>query len=144
MAKILAEEKDPQVLLQALYSLRLWSNVEPQSGDIARRATRLLGNLAYRHASDEILRAAAISSLGESNVEPLLTGWIEMHSKEPVPAAETLLHAGFATLTGVGNQATVTKLIALFVERAGKTSASGQLRAVDILLDAVDDRFGQG
>ena len=144
VAKMLAEEKDPQVLLQTLYSLRLWSNVEPQSGDIARQATRLLGNLAYRHASDEILRAAAISSIGESNVELLLTGWIEAYSKEPLPAAETLVHAGFSTLTGIGNQATITKLTALFVERAAKTSASGQLRAVDILLDAVDDRSGQG
>ena len=144
VARMLAEEKDPQVLLQTLYSLRLWSNVEPQSGDIARQATRLLGNLAYRHASDEILRAAAISSIGESNVELLLTGWIEAYSKEPLPAAETLVHAGFSTLTGIGNQATITKLTALFVERAAKTSASGQLRAVDILLDAVDDRSGQG
>ncbi|MBX3414342.1 MAG: c-type cytochrome [Pirellulales bacterium] len=122
----LVEDNDPQVALQLAYTLGAWN--DPRAG-------RPLARLAVRHADDEIVQAAVLSSVAPQ-LAAVVRGLIEELSSAEPPAE--IFGKLLATATAAGDEDAVVAMLPAITARRDDRYANWQMAALAELLDLLD------
>lgn len=122
----LADDDDAQVILQVAYTLGAWD--DPRCG-------RPLARIALRHADDELIQAAVLSSV-TTQLAAVVRGMLDELSGGDPPAE--LLGKLLAIATASKNDAAVVAMLPAITATQGDQVAPWQMSALAELLDLLD------
>ncbi len=122
----LMEDSHPQLQMQLAYSLGEWHDP---------RSAKALAAILLRQELDRFLRAAAISSLNEKNLEGVLAEVLERRSAEP-PA--DLLKTLLSMAAAYKNEPALMRGLDLIATPRDGKYAAWQITALAGLIDALD------
>jgi putative membrane-bound dehydrogenase-like protein len=125
----LVDDPDPQVRMQLACTLGEWPNP---------RAGTALGRIAVHDRADTYISAAVLSSVNQTNLEPMLAAVLSGDKETPPPPALVANLLRLANSLGL-NRAVITLLKHVAAARNGHYE-SWQFTALADLLDALDQR----
>ena len=127
----LADDPDPFVRLHLAYALGSWPD---------RRAAGLLAKLALRHADDQLLTAAVVSSLTADNLAAVVAAVLDPAAGDP---PQRIVRDLLATAAGANGGSALPAVLAAAVKPDGGRFRPWQLAAAAGALDVLTRR-GKG